>query len=454
MHSIIIGAGVVGYTIAKKLSNEGHDVVLIEKDEKRIKEVQESLDVRVVKGSGSNPRVLIEAGIEETDLVVAVTDSDEVNMIGCLIAGSQTKVPKKIARIRNPEYLSYTRIFEKDYLDLDLNIDPQKMAAERILKVIDVPGAVDVVDFVKGKLKLIGLRLTAESSVVGKRVKDIDDLHPDHKVIMVAIYRGSETIVPQGSTMLKANDLLFAVTVPHEVKNLLKILGRGEKQGNKILIIGGGNIGFYVAENLEKKGYQVKVIERNEERCSFLAENLRKTIVINGDGTNQGILAEENISDIDTFVAVTNSEEANILSSLLAKRAGVTRCISLVDKPEYVSMFPTVGIDVAVSPRLSTVSVILQFIRKGMVISVTTLMEERMEAIETVALETSEIAGKRVRNIRFPKDVLIGAVIKGEEVLIPEGDTMVDPGDGVVLFLLSKSVPKIEKFLMVKPEFF
>ncbi|MEE9590927.1 MAG: Trk system potassium transporter TrkA [Thermodesulfobacteriota bacterium] len=454
MHSIIIGAGVVGYTIAKKLSNEGHDVVLIEKDEKRIKEVQESLDVRVVKGSGSNPRVLIEAGIEETDLVIAVTDSDEVNMIGCLIAGSQTKVPKKIARIRNPEYLSYTRIFEKDYLDLDLNINPQKMAAERILQVIDVPGAVDVVDFVKGKLKLIGSRLTAESSVVGKRVKDIDDLHPDHKVIMVAIYRNSETIVPQGSTMLKANDLLFAVTVPHEVTNLLKILGRGEKQGNKILIIGGGNIGFYVAENLEKKGYQVKVIESNEERCSFLAENLGKTIVINGDGTDQGILAEENISDIDTFVAVTNSEEANILTSLLAKRAGVARCISLVDKPEYVSMFPTVGIDVAVSPRLSSVSVILRFIRKGMVISVTTLMEERMEAIETVALETSEIAGKRVRNIRFPKDVLIGAVIKGEEVLIPEGDTMIDPGDGVVLFLLSKSVPKLEKFLMVKPEFF
>jgi trk system potassium uptake protein TrkA len=454
MKSIIIGAGVVGYTIAKKLSNEGHDVVLIEKDEKRIKEVQESLDVRVIKGSGSNPRVLEEAGIEEADLVIAVTDSDEVNMIGCLIAGSQTMVPKKIARIRDPEYLNYPKIFEKDYLDLDLNINPQKMAAERILKVIDVPGAIDVIDFVNGRLKLIGSRLTADSGVVGKRVKDLKELHPDHKVIMVAIYRGSETIVPQGSTMLKANDLLFAVTVPHETKNLLKVLGRGEEQGNKILIIGGGNVGFYLAENLEQNGYHVKVIERNEERCSFLAENLKRTIVISGDGTNQDILAEENVSDIDTFVAVTNNQEANILTSLLAKRLGVGRCISLVDKPEYVAMFPTVGIDVAVSPRLASVSGILRFIRRGKVISVTTLMEERMEAIETIVLETSEIAGKQVKKIKFPKDVVIGAVVKGEEVLIPEGDTMIDPGDEVVLFSLSRSIPKLEKFLMVKPEFF
>ncbi|NOS35151.1 MAG: Trk system potassium transporter TrkA, partial [Deltaproteobacteria bacterium] len=253
---------------------------------------------------------------------------------------------------------------------------------------------------------------------------------------------------------LKEGDLLFLMTVPQETRNILKILGMGEKVGQKVLIVGGGNIGYYLAGRLEGKGYKVKLFERNEERCAFLAENLKKTIVINGDGTDQELLVEENISDIDSFVAVTDSEEANILTPLLAKRLGVRRCISLVDKSEYLSMLPTVGIDVAVSPRLSSVSGILQFIRRGNVLSVTTLMEERMEAIETVAMETSEIAGKRIKDIRFPKDVLIGAVVKGEEAIVPEGDTMIDPGDKVVLFALSKSVSKIEKFLMVKPEFF
>ena len=454
MRIIIVGAGVVGFTIAKRLSNEGHDVVMIERDEKRIREVQESLDVRIVKGSGSSPGVLIEGGIEQSDMVIAVTNSDEVNMVACLIAGSQSRVPKKIARIRDPEYLNYTRIFEKEFLGLDLNINPQRMAAERILKIIEVPGATDVADFGGGRLKLIGSRLSASSAVVGKRVKDIKDLHPDHRVIMVAVYRGSETIVPHGSTMLKEGDLLFLMTVPQETRNILKILGMGEKVGQKVLIVGGGNIGYYLAGRLEGKGYKVKLFERNEERCAFLAENLKKTIVINGDGTDQELLVEENISDINSFVAVTNSEEANILTPLLAKRLGVRRCISLVDKSEYLSMLPTVGIDVAVSPRLSSVSGILQFIRRGNVLSVTTLMEERMEAIETVAMETSEIAGKRIKDIRFPKDVLIGAVVKGEEAIVPEGDTMIDPGDKVVLFALSKSVSKIEKFLMVKPEFF
>ncbi|MFQ5586292.1 MAG: NAD-binding protein, partial [Thermodesulfobacteriota bacterium] len=261
MRIIIVGAGVVGYTIAKRLSNEGHDVVMIEKDEKRIREVQESLDVRIVRGSGSSPRVLIEGGIEQSDMVIAVTNSDEVNMVASLIAGSQSRVPKKIARIRDPEYLSYTRIFEKEYLGLDLNINPQRMAAERILKIIEVPGATDVADFAGGRLKLIGSRLPASSAVVGKRVKDIKDLHPDHRVMMVAVYRGAETIVPKGSTMLREGDLLFLMTVPQETRNILKILGMGEKVGQKVLIVGGGNVGFYLAGRLEGRGYQVKIFE-------------------------------------------------------------------------------------------------------------------------------------------------------------------------------------------------
>lgn len=455
MKVIIIGAGVVGYTIAKKLSSEAQDVVLIEKDEKRIREVAEGLDVKIIQGSGSSPKVLMDAGVEHSDIVIAVTDSDEVNMVACLIAGSQSRVPKKIARIREPDYASYTQIFEKDYLDLDFNINPEKAAAERILKIIEVPGAVDVAEFADGNVKLIGMRLTATCGIVGQKLKDLKELHPDHKVIIVAIYRDSETIIPNGSTVLEEGDLVFTVTVPAEIPNLIKLLGRKEKAGSKVMLVGGGEIGFYLAQWLEKKGFSVKVIERNEQRAGFIADRLKKAIVIKGDGTDQNLLMEENVRDIDTFISVTNDEEANILTALLAKRMGAGRCIALIDKPEYLSMVSTVGIDVGVSPRLASVSGILQFVRRGKILAVTQLMEERVEAIETIAMETSDIASKPLKELKFPQGALIGAVVRGKnEVIIPEGKTLIQPGDKVIIFALPKAVPKIEKMLMVKAEYF
>lgn len=452
MRVIIIGAGVVGYTIAKKLSSEGQEVVLIEKDEKRIKEIKEGLDVRVFEGSGSSPNVLMEAGIDKAEMVIAVTNSDEVNMIACLIAGTQSSVPKKLARIRDPDYTSYTRIFEEDYLDLDLNMNPQKCAADRIIKIIEVPGAVDVVDCVGGKLKVVGCRLTEKCSIIGKRPKN---LKTDGKYVIVAVYRGGSTIIPQGSTVLEKGDLVFAITHSGEAGNLMKLLkGAGERPGDKVVIVGGGDIGYLLAKHLEGEGYQVKVFERNDERCTFLSENLEKTIVIAGDGTDRELLLEENVSDTDTFIAVTDDEEANILTSLLAKRLGAERCITLIDKPEYLSMVSTIGIDVAVSPRLCSVSGILQFVRRGKVLSVSTLMEERVEALETVALETSDIVDVPLKNIKFPQGAIIGAVVKDEKVLLPDGETVVKPGDKVVIFALTKVIPKVEKAVTVKPEYF
>lgn len=455
MKIIIIGAGVVGYTIAKRLSSEAQDVVIIERDEKRIREISESLDVKIIHGSGSSPKVLMDAGVGQSDIVIAVTDSDEVNMIACLIAGSQSRVPKKIARIREPDYANYTQIFESDYLDLDFNINPEKAAAERILKIIEVSGAVDVAEFAEGKVKLVGIKLTPTCGAVGQKLKDLKELHPDHRVIIVAVYRGSETIIPNGSTVLLAGDLVFAVTVPAEIPNLVKLLGRKEKAGNKVMVIGGGDIGFYLAKWLEKRGFSIKIIERNEKRAEFIADRLNKAIVIKGDGTDQNLLIEENVTDIDTFIAVTNDEEANILSSLLAKRLGANRCISLIDKPEYLSMVSTIGIDVSVSPRLASVSGILQFVRRGKILAVTQLLEERVEAIETVAMETADIVSRPLKELKFPQGSLIGAVAREDgEVIIPEGETTIQPGDKVVIFTLSKIVSKIEKMLMVKPEYF
>ncbi|MCK4738934.1 MAG: Trk system potassium transporter TrkA [Deltaproteobacteria bacterium] len=458
MKAIVIGAGVVGYTIAQKLSSEGQDVVLIEQAQDRIDDVKENLDVRIIKGSGSSPQTLIEAGIEKAELVIAVTNSDEVNMIACLIAETQSRVPKKIARIRNPDYINYSVIFEKDYLDLDLNINPEKAAADRILKIIEVPGARDVVDFVDGNLKLVGCKLGQNSKLVGKKTKELKGIFPEENIVIVAIYRGTETIIPSGPTTLKADDLVFAITASKRATELPRLFGVGGSKSHKTIIIGGGEIGGYLAEKMEsKKGHHVKVIERDNERCKYLAEILDKTIVISGDGTDQELLNEENVSEADTFIAVTDDEEANILTSLLAKRLGAERCISLIDKPEYLSMVSTVGIDVAVSPRLASVSDIMQFVRRGNILSVKTLMEDRVEAIETIAMETSDIVGVPLSDIKFPKGAIIGAITSGEDsekMVLPSGDTVIEPGDKVIIFALRKTIKKVEQMLMVKPEFF
>lgn len=454
MKVIIIGAGVVGYTIAQRLASEGQDVVVIEKDGTKVKEINDTLDVKVIEGNGSSPKVLKEAGIEHADMVLAVTDSDEVNMIACLIAGLQTKIPKRIARIRNPDYTGYPELFREGSLAIDFTINPAVAAAERILKIIDIPGATDVVDFAKGLIKLVGIRLDKGSKPVGKRLKELNELHPDNKVLIASVYRGPETIVPDGGEVLREGDLVFVVTVSAGIASVLRFFGKGEEPGRKVMIVGGGGIGAYLAKKLEERNFIVKVIEKDAKRCSYLAEVLKKSLVLHGDGTDHELLKEEGIEDIDTFIAVTNDEEDNILISLLAKSMGVGRVITLIDKPEYVSLTSKIGVDVTVSPRLASVSSILQFVRRGKVISVTTLMGERMEAIETIAMETSDIVNKPLRDIKFPGGAIIGAVVRGGEAIIPNGDTVIHSGDDVIIFALRGSVPKVEKSLMVKLEYF
>ena len=454
MKVIIIGAGVVGYTIAERLSSEGQDVVIIEKDERRVREVKETLDVKVIEGNGSSPRVLKEAGIEQADMVIAVTDSDEVNMIACLIANSQTRIPKKIIRVRNPEYLGYEKLFVGGPLGIDFNINPGLVAAERILRIIHVPGATDVVDFSEGAVKLIGIRLDKDGSVIGKRLRDLKELHPHNRVLVAAIYRGTETIIPDGSETIERGDHLFVVALPGEIPKVLQLFGKKGSAGRKVMIVGGGYIGSYIARKLEREDFLVKIIEKDEKRCNYLAGILEKSLVLHGDGTDQELLKEEGIDDINTFVSVTNDEEDNILISLLAKNLGAKRAIALVDKPEYLSLVSAIGVDVVVSPRLASVSSILQFVRRGKILSVTTLVEERVEAIETVAMETSDIVGRPVKDIKFPQGAIIGAVCKGDQAMIPDGETVIDPGDKVIIFALRKAIPQVEKALMVKLEFF
>jgi trk system potassium uptake protein TrkA len=260
--------------------------------------------------------------------------------------------------------------------------------------------------------------------------------------------------VPRGNIVLKAGDLVFVVTVPESINKVLNLFGKSEEAGRKVVIVGGGNIGMYLAQKLEEMNFQAKIVEKNEQRCSFLAETLEKTLVLHGDGTDEELLREESIENVDTFIAVTSDEEDNILISLLAKNLGASRVISLINKPEYISLISSLGVDIVVSPRAASVSGILQFVRRGKVVSVTTLMEERMEALETIAMETSDIVNKPIRTIDFPEGAIIGAVVRDDEVIIPDGETIVKPDDKVIIFALQNSVAEVEKSLMVKLEYF
>lgn len=454
MEILVIGAGEVGFNIAERLSKENKDVVIIDSSPENLERVCDSLDIKTVCGSGSNPKTLIEAGLKQAEMLIAVTDSDEVNMIACLIAGSQSNIPVKIARIRNPEYSENTTILDKDHLDIDLAISPEREAAKVILKMLDYPSAKSVFSFFEEKVKLFSLKIEAGSPLEGKTLQEVPFLHPGEKVLIPAIFREGRIIIPKGKDVILAGDEVYAVTESEKVDEVIGLFGFPSEKTKRVMIAGGGKIGYYLASNLEKKGVHVKLVERNEARCEEIAGDLDKTIVLKGDTSDQSLLKEENISNIDCFIAVTNDDEANILSSLLAKQLGAKKVIVLVNKASYIPLMSTVGIDAAVSPRLSTVSGILQYVRKGKVLSVTSIHEEDAEAIEVIALETSDIVNKPLKDIKEPKGAIIGAIEREGKVIIPKGDDMVLAGDRVLIFTLRASIQEVEKSLMVKVDFF
>jgi trk system potassium uptake protein TrkA len=457
MNIIIIGAGEVGYNLAKKLSKEGHDVVVVDHDAERMRQIDESLDVKALLGEGSSPAILKQAGMEEAEMVIAVTDSDEINMVACLIAGTQSKIPKRIARIRNLEYTRETKIFDEQHLDIDLCINPELETAKTIVRLVEHPGSADFAEFAEGRVELIGVKIDDDSYVMGKKLKELQEARaqfPDLKVLIVAISRDDRIIIPHGDETVFAGDILYAVVDRQSVKDVLSYLRKEEEPVKRIIIGSGSAIGFEVARQLEDKGIAVRVMEKDVDRCQQLAENLKKTLVLRGEMTDQSLLKEEGIEETDFFISVSDDEDANILASLLAKRLGAKKTVTLVRHLHYLSVLPTIGIDAVVSPRLSAIGRIMHYIRKGKVLSVTTLREEDAEVIETVALETSDIVNRPIRELKFPKGALIGAVVRNGDVIIPGGNDVILPEDRVVIFALQSSIPKVEKALMVKLEYF
>jgi trk system potassium uptake protein TrkA len=448
---LIVGGGDIGAILADRLAAERKDVVVVEANEQRVRVLRERADVQVVQGSGSSPAALRKAGLDEAEMLVAVTDSDEVNLVSCLVASKEAVIPTKIARVRDPDLAECVpRIFGEN--DIDLSINPEEEAAHAIIKILRVPGAVGVLEFADGKVQVVSFSLDRPCEAEGLILADLKR-RPEIEVNIVAISRGGKLLIPDGGTTMEREDLIYAAGRPDKLGAFSALLGKGEAEVRRIVISGGGNVSYYLAREIESDEVSIKVIEGNTNRCKFLVERLKRSVVIQGHGTEPELLIEENVASADAFLALTQDEEDNILAALLAKRAGASRVIALVNKLSYVSLVSAIGVDAVVSPNLAAVSAILHYIRKGKVVSVTTVGEEAAEALEVVALETSELVGKPLRDSDF-QGAIIGAIVRGDEVIIPGGEDVIEVGDHVVIFALRSAIPKLERQMMVKVQYF
>ncbi|MCB9641117.1 MAG: Trk system potassium transporter TrkA [Myxococcales bacterium] len=445
---IIVGAGEVGYHIAERLSREQWDVAIIDEDRRRTERIANALDVQTIVGNGSSPNIIREAGIERSDLLVAVTDSDEANIVACLMANAYAPPTcRKIARIRNPDYTQDERLFGRELLGIDFHINPEFAAASKILRLLETPQATDVIPFAQGRVLLLGLRLPEDSRLKGKSFAEIGAMYPDRRFLVAALEREERLIIPRGDIRINRGDTLFLVAQPQRLETILDSLGIVHRPLRHVAIAGGGRIGEFLARNLEEQGVSVRLLERDRVRCRQLAENLHRSVILHGDPTDRHLLKEENVGKMDAFVAVMEDEEENILSSLLAKRLGVPKVITLINKQSYSPLIRGIGVDAAISPRQVATSMILHFIRQGDVLQVDALGEEQAEVIEFVAREDWPILGIPLSEARLPKGVLIGALVRGEELIIPWGNSTIRSGDRVIAFALRRGIGELEKLL-------
>ena len=452
MKIIIVGAGEVGFHIAEKLSKENQDVFLIDKNPDQIRRITENLDVQAILGSGTSPEILKTSGIKDADMLVAATDSDEVNLISCLLARNMNQYILKVVRIRNTEYMEQSDLFSQDLLGIDQIINPESVMVETIRNLMMVPGASDVIDFEEGRVKLVGITISSDSPLAGHQLLSLEGI--EGRLLIGAIVRGDQVFIPHGEDTIQSDDLVYVVAKSNEMDNLLNLFHIQDEGLRRVIIVGAGQTGTALATALDKTRINVKIIDKDSQRCISLAKKLEKVIVINGDGTDRDLLLEENISDADFVVAITGDEESNVLISLLAKRLGVKRNITRINKLSYIPIVSAIGIDTVVSSRLSAVRAILQYIRRGKIISVAPLKGEHAEAIEAEALETSDIVNVPLHKVKFPKGALVGAVLRGERIIIPRGDSVIMPKDRLIIFALKKVLPKLEKMLTVKLEYF
>jgi trk system potassium uptake protein TrkA len=451
---VIVGAGEVGFHIASRLALEKKDVVVIDKSDDAIRRVSDNIDAQTVTGSGSCPSALYDAGIKEADIMLAVTNIDEVNLVACLITNLISPNTKKLARLRDSNYDDFHDSFRENAPYIDTIINPEIEVVKTIDELMSVPGAVELNEFAEGLVKLVGVKIDAHTSLAGAKLVDLPNLVEEKPPLIAALVRDEKLIIPTGDDTLQLDDLVYFISAEENLTASLKVFDKHAQPVHRALIVGGGSIGSRLAGTLEGKGINTKIIEKNSRHCALLAEKLDKAVVLCGDGSDQNLLKEENIRDMDIVITLTDDEETNILSSLLARRLGARNTITRISKFSYFPIMSAMGLDRVVSPRLSAINTILQHIRRGKVLSAKTLKYEHAEVIEAVAMETSDIVDKPLKKVSLPKGVLVVALIRQEEVIIPSGDSIIAPGDRIILFALREAVPKLEKILAVKLEFF
>ncbi|NNM60649.1 MAG: Trk system potassium transporter TrkA [Steroidobacteraceae bacterium] len=441
MKIIILGAGQVGRTAAYHLSREeANDVTVIDLDEDVLRDLQDRLDIRTVSGNAASPRILEAAGIASTDVLVALTNSDEVNMLACHIAWTLFRTPKKIARVRSADFTERDRLFGEQGIAVDLWISPEQLVTEHVARLIRYPGALQVLDFADGRVRLVGIRALQGGPLVGQALRTLREHVPAAEARVAAIYRAGKSVKPEGSTVIEDGDEVFFLAARKDIRTVMREMRREEAPARRVVIAGGGNIGYRLASELEDKN-QVKLIERDSKRARRVSEKLRRTTVLHGDAADEDLLLEENIDSADVFAALTNSEEANILSAMLAKRLGAHKVMALINKPSYSELIESGSIDIAISPQTVTIGSLLAHVRHGDVVRVHALRRGAAEALEVVVhgdADSSKVIGRRIEEIALPEGTTLGAVVRGEDVIIAHHDTSVQADDHLILFLTDR----------------
>lgn len=457
MKIIILGAGQVGGSLAENLASEANDITVVDKDLSRLRELQDRLDIRTVHGPASYPNTLREAGADDADMLIAVTNSDEVNMVACQVAQTLFKTPTKISRVRASSYLNKKALFSPDAFPVDVLISPEQTVTQYISRLIDNPGALQVLEFSDGLVRLVGIKAATGGPLVGQELAYLRQHLPHVDTRVAAIYRKNRALIPQGDTVIEEGDEIFFIAASKHIRNVMSELQPRDKPYKRILIAGGGNIGFHLAQQLEDR-YHVKLIERNHERCVELSETLNRAIVLQGNAADKDLLQEENIEETDVFCAVTNDDEANIMASLLAKRLGVRKVMTLINNPNYVDLIHGGEIDIAISPQQTTIGSLLTHIRRGDIVNVHSLRRGAAEAIEAIAhgdQRSSKVIGRRLDEITLPEGTTIGAIVRGGEVLIAHDHLRIQADDHVILFIVNRRhISDVEKLFQVGLTFF
>jgi len=457
MKILILGAGQVGSTVAESLVSEANDITVVDTNAEKLCLLRDRFDLRTLVGNASHPSVLELAGIADADMLLAVTQSDEVNMVACKLASSLYNTPTKIARIRATDYLDHPNIFSPENFCVDFSICPEQILTDYLRKLIEFPEALQMLEFANGLVSLMAVRVFEGGPLVGKQLSFLRSHVPPVDTRVAAIFRHDRPLIPEGDTVVETGDEIFFIAATKNIRSVLKELRRMDKPTKRVMIVGGGNIGRRLALSLEKD-YQVKLIEYDKKACQHLASELKHTLVLNGDGTDENLLASEHVGEIDVFCALTNDDENNIMSTLLAKRDGARKVIALINRNAYVGLVQGGKIDVAVSPAYVTIGSLLAYVRRGDVAMVHSLRRGAAEALEVIAhgdSQSSKVVGRCLDEINLPKGATIGAIVRGEEVLMGHRDVRIESGDHIIVFVINKKmISKVERLFQVGIGFF